>query len=502
MNHTHPSQHDTNGKTRSCSLDDDAVTLEKLGYEQELLRRMSAFSNYAVSLSIICILAGCVTSFHVGYCSVGGASIGLGWPLVCLFSLTVAATMGQIASAYPTAGGLYHWATVLGGPRWGWITGCFNFAGLVTVLAAINVGFYQFLLGSLSHVTGEQWSECPIWYQHFAIVLITLSQAWLNYRGIRWTTLLTDFSGYWILGVAVILTAAMLSCSPQWHPEHLITFSNFSGEAGANVWPETSNISWLFVLGFLLPAYTITGFDASAHTAEETIGAAKHVPQGIVRSVCVSGFFGWIMLAAIVIAIPDPELVAQKGPHAFFWILKQTLPFPLFVVLLIAIAIAQYICGLATVTSASRMLYAFARDRGVPASGYLRRVGRYKTPGPAILFVSFLSVAFTLYTPVYSTITLACAIFLYISYVIPTWLGLWAYGKSWKRMGPWSLGRWYRPLAVLSIVGCTVLIAIGLAPPNDQAIYILVAFTAFLLTISQTRFGQIKLRECNTAKLN
>lgn len=483
-------------------MDDDTDTLEKLGYQQELLRRMSAFSNYAVSLSIICILAGCVTSFHVGFCTVGGAAIGIGWPLVCIFSLTVAATMGQIASAYPTAGGLYHWATVLGGPRWGWITGCFNFAGLVTVLAAINVGFYQFMLGSLAHVVGDHWATTPIWYQHAAIMLITLSQAWLNYRGIKWTTLLTDFSGYWILGVALILTVAMLSYSPQWHPEHLVSFSNFSGKVGADVWPETKNIGWLFVLGFLLPAYTITGFDASAHTSEETIGAAKHVPQGIVRSVCVSGVFGWIMLAAIVIAIPDQELVANQGPNAFFWILKQTLPFPLFVVLLIAIAIAQYICGLATVTSASRMLYAFARDGGVPASKYLRVVGRYKTPGPAILFVSFLSVGFTLYTPVYSTITLACAIFLYISYVIPTWLGLWSYGKSWTRMGPWSLGLWYRPLAVISIIGCAVLIAIGLAPPNDRAIYILAAFTILLLTISQTRFGQIKLRRISSTTSN
>src|SRR4029079_11492089 len=119
-----------------------------MGYAQELARRMSAFSNFALSLSIICILAGGVTSFHLGFCSVGGWAVGLGGPLGCLFSFVVALTMGQVASAFPTAGGLYHWAAILGGRGWGWVTAWFNLLGLVTVLAAINVGAYQFVLGA------------------------------------------------------------------------------------------------------------------------------------------------------------------------------------------------------------------------------------------------------------------------------------------------------------------------------------------------------------------
>src|SRR5256885_9826806 len=90
---------------KSKIVSEDERTLLSLGYTQELARRMSGFSNYAISLSIICILAGGITSFQVGFCSVGGASIGIGWPLVCAFSLVVALTMGQVASAFPTAGG-------------------------------------------------------------------------------------------------------------------------------------------------------------------------------------------------------------------------------------------------------------------------------------------------------------------------------------------------------------------------------------------------------------
>src|SRR5215469_8236685 len=127
----------------------DAATLKRLGYAQELQRGLGAFSNFALSLSIICILAGGVTSFHLGLCSVGGASIGLGWPLAGLFALAVAATMGQLASTFPTAGGLYHWSAILGGRGWGWATAWFNLAGLITVLAAINVGTYRFAMASL-----------------------------------------------------------------------------------------------------------------------------------------------------------------------------------------------------------------------------------------------------------------------------------------------------------------------------------------------------------------
>src|SRR3954447_9339764 len=177
------------------AIAEDIRALRRFGYAQELARRMSGFSNYALSLSIICILAGGVTSFHVGYCSVGGASIGLGWPLVCCFSLVVALTMGQVASAFPTAGGLYHWAAILGGRGWGWATAWFNLLGLITVLAAINVGAYRFAVVALGPKLGlGAWAAGPT-AQALGVALITASHAAINHTGIRATTRLTDFSG-------------------------------------------------------------------------------------------------------------------------------------------------------------------------------------------------------------------------------------------------------------------------------------------------------------------
>src|SRR5205085_2860500 len=162
--------------------------------------------------------------------------------------------------------------------------------------------------------------------QACGVALITASQAALNHLGIRLTTRLTDLSGYVILIVAAALTLAMLTYAPGLDAERLVTFANYSGPVGGDVWPRTGSVAQLFALGLLLPAYTLTGFDASAHAAEETIAAARSVPRGIVRSVAVSGLAGWVMLSAIVLAIPDLDAAATHGERAFSRAMEAVLP--------------------------------------------------------------------------------------------------------------------------------------------------------------------------------
>jgi amino acid transporter len=467
----------------------DIETLHRMGYRQELVRRMSGFSNYAISLSIICILSGGITSFHQGLCSVGGAAIGLGWPAASLLALAFAATMGQVASAFPTAGGLYHWAAILGDRGWGWATAWFNLAGLVTALAAVNVGTFQFgfqAIGPWFGYSPHDLSEpARIVVQIVVVLAITGSQALVNHMGIRATTWLTDFSGYLILVVAGGLTVAMLWFAPSHDFARLVTWTNYSGlPKEAPVWPLTDSVPWLFALGFMLPMYTITGFDASAHTSEETVGAAHHVPRAIVRSVLVSGIFGWILLSAVIVAIPNMNEAAAQGDNAFYWTMGRVLPSWMGLVFCVGIFVAQYICGLATLTSASRMTYAFARDGGLPWSRVLRSVSnRHRSPAPAIWAVAALAIGFTVYTPVYTTIATVCVIFLYLSYGLPTMLGLIAYGRKWTAMGPWSLGRWYRVLAVVCLAGCGFLLVIGVQPPNDKALWIVLGSWALTATI-------------------
>src|SRR5882757_3540022 len=303
---------------------EDVKALHSMGYAQELERRLSRFSNFAVSFSIICILSGGINSLAQGTSGAGGIGIGIGWLVGCFVSLTFAVAMSQISSAYPTAGGLYHWGSILGGRGAGWVTAWLNLLGLITVLGAINVGTFYFVQGAFGTQLGM---GTDFTTQIIFMVVLTGSQALLNHLGIRITTLLTDLSGYLIFLVAIALTIAFLAYAPAIDISRLWTFTNYSGLPADNaVWPQHSSLLMVFLLGLLLPIYTITGFDASAHTSEETVRAAYNVPRSMVRSVLLSALFGYAMLVAFVLAIPNMNDAAAQGWNVFFWTSDTVLP--------------------------------------------------------------------------------------------------------------------------------------------------------------------------------
>jgi amino acid transporter len=464
-------------------VSEDAELLRSMGYAQELLRRMSGFSNFAISFSIICILAGGITSLQLGVSAVGGAAAGIVWPAGVGFSLIVALCMAQVASAFPTAGGLYHWSSILGGKGWGWATAWFNLGGLVFVTAAVNVGAYTLFVNFVGPLLGIDPARLTVTHQVIGVTLITASHAMFNHLGIRVTTVLTDFSGYWIFFVAVVLTLVMLFGAPGIDVGRLFTFANYGGSSGGGVWPEGGSLIRMTLLGLMWPIYTVTGFDASAHTSEETVDAARNAPRGILRSVYLSGLFGWVMVASFVIAMPGVPDAARQGANMFPWLMEQIAPGALGKALWCGIVIANYLCGLACVTSTSRMVYAFARDGGLPFSSGLKQVSpRWKTPVAAIWVTAVLAIASTLYAPAYSTLTTACVIFLYLSYVMPTACGFFSIGKTWTKMGPFDLGpSLYRVLAVFSVAGVLLVVWIGVQPPNDKALTVLAAASVVLL---------------------
>jgi amino acid transporter len=465
------------------ALSEDVKLLESLGYAQELKRRMSGFSNFAISFSIICILAGGITSLQLGTSAIGGAAAGIAWPIGVLFALMVALCMAQVASAYPTAGGLYHWSSILGGKGWGWATAWFNLLGLVFVTAAVNVGVYLLFINIVLPLFGIDQTKLTAMHQIFGVLLITGTQALFNHLGIKITSLLTDFSGYLIFAVSAILAVSMMIFAPSHDFSRLFEFTNLSGDGGGGVWPTSENGGYMLLLALLWPIYTITGFDASAHTSEETVNASTNVPKGILRSVYLSGIFGFIMVASFVIAMPDVKAGAAQGGNVFFWLMDQVIPAGLKIPLEIGIVVANYICGLACVTSTSRMIYAFARDGGLPSP--LKKVlPQFGVPVAAIWTGATAAVASTLYAPAYTTLTVACVIMLYISYVMPTLVGIFAYGKKWTKMGPFDMGaKLYKGIGVVAVLGVLAVIYAGIQPPNDKALPVTLV-TAILLFVS------------------
>jgi amino acid transporter len=460
---------------------EDVKILHSMGYAQELERRMSRFSNFAISFSIICILSGGINSLAQATSGAGGAAIGIGWPLGVFISGVFAVAMAQISSAYPTAGGLYHWGSILGNKGSGWLTAWLNLIGLVTVLGAINVGTWYFFLGAFGAAFGL---EGTYGEQVTFMIVITGIQALINHLGIRLTSVLTDFSGYLIFFGSIALALALFVFAPSLDFSRLWTFSNYSGDAGGGVWPQTDNAMFLFLLGLLLPIYTITGYDASAHTSEETKKAAHSVPRAMVGSVWWSGVFGWLFLVAVIAAIPNMDEAAAQGWNVFFWTMEQTLPPGVKMILFLVIFLAQFLCGLATVTSVSRMIFAFSRDGGLPGSGYLKTVSpKYRTPVAAIWTGAILAILFTAYTPVYTTIVSVTVIFLFLSFTVPIALGLMAYKKTWTQMGPWDIGNWYRVFSVLAIAAMVLIFIIGIQPPNDKALWITLAFLGITVVV-------------------
>jgi amino acid transporter len=471
---------------------EDVKILHGMGYAQELSRSMSKFSNFAISFSIICILSGGINSFAQAISSVGGAGAGIGWIVGCLLSGMFALAMAQIASAFPTAGGLYHWGSILGGRFWGWLTAWLNLLGLITVLGAINIGTAYFFAGTFGGMFGFTGTDTQV---VIFVAVITAIQALFNHLGIKVTTMLTDISGYIIFATTAVLVIACLYFAPAIDISRLWTFTNFSGEAGGNVFPASDNTAYLFLLCLLLPVYTITGYDASAHTSEETKSAATSVPNGIVNAVFWSSLIGWIMICSITLAIPDLAVAAGQGWGMFFGTMDAIMPAGLKTVLYLGIFIAQLLCGLATVTSASRMLFAFSRDDGVPGfSKALATVSpKYRTPVNAIWTSTVLCILYVLLamsikvgeTSIYVIVVNSTLVFLFLSFTVPLVAGLFAYGTAkWPTPGPWAMSAGvYKLVTVLSVVGMGVILFIAVAPPNERVLYVVLGFVAVALVV-------------------
>jgi hypothetical protein len=274
----------------------DEQRLAELGYKQDLNRAWSGFSNFAISFTIISILAGCFTTYGQAWNNGGPIAISLGWPLISCMILLVAFCMSELVSAYPTAGGIYWWASELGGAAWGWFTGWFNLVGLVAVVASVDYACATFVstllnlwsldVGVVNFADGAGLGDI------FAVFLVILAlHALINIYSSHLVALFNNVSVWWhVAGVAVIV--GILIFAPDRHQSFSFVFTDTINNSGFG-----DGMYWFYVLplGFLLTQYTITGFDASAHISEETHGAEEAAPKGVWRSVfysaLIAGFF-------------------------------------------------------------------------------------------------------------------------------------------------------------------------------------------------------------------
>jgi amino acid transporter len=396
-------------------LDRDEQKLAELGYKQELTRGWSRFSNFAISFTIISVLAGCFTTYPQAWNLGGPVAISWGWPIVCLIILTIAFSMAEVASAFPTAGGPYWWANELGGKGWSWFTGWFNLLGLIAIVATVD------------------------WFcaQFFVFVF-----------------------NLWGLDLGIINFADL---GPNPGDELPEIFADFVFTERLNNSGFSMDMYWFYILptGLLLTMYTVTGYDASAHVAEETRDAEISAAKGVWQSVALSALIGWFVLLAITFAASDVGAVNDAGGTTLAIFTSAMSEGWAETVILIS-AIGQFFCGMACLTSCSRTFFAFSRDRATPGWKLWSRVNPKGVPTAAVLGSCLLAFILTLPAlsgnaagvPVaFFAVVSIGVISLYLAYVTPVYLR-WRRGDAFKQ-GAWNLGnkwRWLNPIAVAWVI--------------------------------------------------
>ncbi|HYI75386.1 MAG TPA: amino acid permease [Gaiellaceae bacterium] len=454
----------------------DEQILHRLGYAQELLRGMGGFRNFAISFTIISILAGCLTSYFVAFERGGPVAVTWGWLLIGLMSTIIALSMAEIASAYPTAGGLYYWASKLGSPGWGWATGWFNLIGQIAVTAAIGYGLATFATILMdywfSYTTRmDDWFGASANFSIYVVYAVCLILAVLiNFLDIRKTSGLNMISAWWHM-IGVVFIVGVLIVVPDQHQSLSYVFTetvNASGYGnGTTSWSNPA-MWFVFGLGLLMAQYTITGFDASAHTAEETKEASRMAATGMWTSVFASAVFGFILLVAVTAAIPSTEGALENIGAVVPWIWAESMSQNWSEALLFICVVAQFFCVTASVTSASRMMFAFSRDRAVPGHQMWRRVAPNRVPRYSVVAVAFFAAVLMIpaiwnYLVGYAVGTAIAVIGLYIAFILPVWLR-WRKGDSWDEPRAWSLGRHYKWIDAIAIAWVAIITILFIFP--------------------------------------
>jgi amino acid transporter len=437
----------------------DEQDLGRFGYAQELFRNMGGFSNFAISFSIISILTGAVTLYGYGLQMGGPLEMSLGWPLATVFTLLLAASMAELCSAYPTSGAMYHWAAALGGRAAGWFVASLNIVGLIAALAGINFSAAQFVLPFL----GISTSPGHVFLM-FAFTLVV--HGLINHFGVRLVALLNNTSVVvHIIGVFAI-AGVLFWFAPRQPVSFLASGVSSSGHPYA----------WAFLLGLLQAHWTYTGFDGSAHMAEETRDPRRAAPWGMVIAVGVSGVVGYILLVALTLAIGSVPAVLDardaqgNAVPVAIAILQKGLGYSFGNALAAFASMAMWFCGLSCVTSASRAIFSLARDHGTPFAATLQQVSaKHGTPVAAIWATVIASLAAMAWTGAVPIVTSLSTVALYLAYVIPVALGLRARlrGSNWPTLAKWTLGKWGAALNGIALVYTLFICFVLMMPPNE-----------------------------------
>lgn len=443
-------------------LQRDRRRLHQLGYAQELYRGIGGFSNFAISFSVISVLTGLVILYGYGVSKAGPASIWT-WVVVGFFQLIVAFALGEIASSFPLAGGVFKWARYLSTSQIGWFAGWISLIGWVACVAGIDLALGMFLASYLGMDVG---STNVLWLTGIVIAIHTM----LNVFGIRIVAWLNNFSvTVHIVGV-VVLGGLLLAFGRQ-NPVTIIF------ETGSAYSPTY----WIgFSQALLMSAWTLTAFDASANVSEESIDPSRNVPRGMIAAVLVSFLFGGILLLSLDVALPAGLVVDENVPVAFV-IIQRSLGPTVSNFALVFVLVAMFSAGLSAQTCLIRIVYAMARDGALPFSGAWKYVStNYNVPVYSVFLAGGASYLLTIFATYLPVITSLSTLGIYLSYAMVLLAALFGPGRAVSRRGPFNLGRWSKVIRVTSLVWTLWISILMVVPPNLTTGKIFLGFLALI----------------------
>ncbi|XP_024463348.2 amino-acid permease BAT1 homolog isoform X1 [Populus trichocarpa] len=502
--------------------------LKQLGYKQELSRTLSLIANFSVTFSIVSVLTGLTTMYSSGLTYGGPVTMVYGWPVVGMLTLTVGMSMAEICSAYPTSGGLYFWSARLCGKDWGplasWLTGWFNIVGQWAVTTSVDFSLAQLIQVIILLSTGGkngggyEASKYVVIAMHGGILLL---HAALNSLPISLLSFFGQLAAAWnLVGVVVLTILIPLVATERASAKFVFTHFNTDNGDGIN------SKAYIFVLGLLMSQYTLTGYDASAHMTEETKNADKNGPKGIISAIGISVIFGWFYILGITFAVTNISYLLSEDNDAggyaiaeiFYLAFKRRYGSGVGgIICLGVVAVAIFFCGMSSVTSNSRMAYAFSRDGAMPLSSLWHKVNNQEVPINAVWLSVVISFCMAL-TDIISNTNLVqesrhgpsekhvifvylgsevafqamvsiATIGLYIAYALPIFFRVTLARKSFIP-GPFNLGRYgvlVGWIAVLWVATISILFSLPVTYPitNETLNYTPVAVGGLLiLTIS------------------
>jgi urea carboxylase system permease len=368
----------------------DSRDLEAQGYRQELARTLGSFSAFAAGFSYLSLLTGLFQNFHLGYRN-GGPAFFWTWPVTLIGQFAIALCFAELAAHYPLCGGVYQWSRHVSPPGLGWLVGWVYLASLIVTLAAValalQVTLPQVWPGCQVIHTGNDEADRASNAVLLAVVLLIFSTA-VNAAGVGLLARINNVGVFCEL-IGVLLLIVLLAAHAVRGPA--VVFQTLGHGAG-----QPGGYFGRFCAAGVMAAYLLYGYDTAGTLAEETANPRRRAPRAILQALAAAGVGGALILLFSLQALPDPH-DANLSDLGLPYLVKEVLGERLGTVFLLDVVFAITVCALAVHTGAVRMVFAMARDGGLPWSGRLAHVSpATQTPVLPVLVVGGLAAGLLL----------------------------------------------------------------------------------------------------------